>query len=183
MSHALANSCCPEGEVYRIENAWYAIDITARSHAGGIASLREKGRGVQHFRAPQNLIQPVLHYGGHKDQFMMGRSLNEMKEVAMDCSGMRHEGGAMRLSLEGVADEGQNIRTTVVCTLDDSIPLILWQRDYHFQRKKRTRKTKLTRPKRLLMMSNLSHCYSLQRGLRKEMAMPAAACSVRMATD
>jgi hypothetical protein len=128
----------PGGEEYRIENAWYAIDITGRSHGGGIESLRERGRGVDHFQAPENLIYQPCEYAGHSDRFSAsgwGWS-DQMLEAAMSCSGARHEGDAARLALDGVVDEGQNLRTSVVYTLYDSLPLLLLERAFQFYKGK-----------------------------------------------
>lgn len=121
-----------EREIFRAENAWYVVDVTARRHAGGIAALRERGRGVDHFHTPANLIQHPLEHGGHIDRYRMGwRWAENLRTVEMSCAGARREGGATRLVLEGVADEGQNLRTTVAYTLPDDLPLVLLQRDFH----------------------------------------------------
>src|SRR5262249_40772306 len=55
------------GDKYRIENCWYAVGITGQAHAGGIESLRERGRGVDHFRGPIDAISQPCEYAGHSD--------------------------------------------------------------------------------------------------------------------
>src|SRR5260370_777816 len=50
----------PEGERHRLESDWYVVDIEPGSHGGGIEALREKGRGVDHFRRPEDRIQDAL---------------------------------------------------------------------------------------------------------------------------
>jgi hypothetical protein len=138
-----ANTACawklmlPEGERHRVENAWYAVDILAQSHAGGISALREKGRGVDHFRRPENRISYELDYGGHSDRFRSGWEWSEqMRDAKMTCAGSRREGAATRLDLEGVLDEGQSLRTSVVYLLYDDLPLILQQRDFRYGKPK-----------------------------------------------
>jgi hypothetical protein len=127
----------PGGERYRAQNAWYVVDISARTHGGGIASLSEKGRGVDHFRTSPDLIQNAFQNGGHIDRFRTGWSWSDkIKETAMTGAGTRREGAATRLLLEGVVDEGQNLRTSVAYTLYDDLPLILLQRDFHFGKAK-----------------------------------------------
>lgn len=123
----------PERELQRLENAWYAIDIPLQAGGGGIISLVEKGRAVDHFRKPPDVVQHLFEHSGHVDRYSNHwRPNDKMNEVAMICAGARHEAGAMRLCLEGVVDEGQNLRTSVAYTLFDDIPLLCWQREFHF---------------------------------------------------
>ncbi len=125
------------GERHRIENDWYAVDITAQVQSGGIAALREKGRGVDHFYSPTDLVQQPLEYGGHSDRLRTGWNWSEkLRDAALTVAGARREGAATRLSLEGVVDDGMGLRTTVAYTLYDELPLLLLQRDYHFGKKK-----------------------------------------------
>jgi hypothetical protein len=127
----------PEGERHRLENGWYCVDINAQRHGAGIEALVEKGRGVDHFRLPENRIQPAFHNGGHTDRFCTSWDWSEkMQEVAMTCAGARREGAATRLSLEGIVDEGQNMRTSVLYTLYDGLPLILLERSFQFHKGK-----------------------------------------------
>ena len=123
----------PEGEFHRIENAWYAVDINAKCHAGGIASLKEKGRGVDHFRTPEDMIQHPFELAGHTDRLRRGWDWwNKPEDAEMTCSGAQHDGGAVHLHLDGVIDEGQGARTSVAYALHDDIPLVSWRRDYRF---------------------------------------------------
>lgn len=140
----------PQGEVYRIENDWFSVDITTKSRAAGILALREKGRGIDHFRAPENLIQAPLELAGHSDRLRKCFVWwGQMDDVAMTSSGARHEGGAANLVLEGMLDEGLGLRTTLSCTLYDTMPLIAWRRDYHMlpSQKKEDNKGKPEAPK------------------------------------
>jgi hypothetical protein len=54
----------------------------------------------------------------------------------MTSSGARHGCGSTRLSLEGVVDEGQNLRTSVVYTLYEALPLLLIERAFQFHKGK-----------------------------------------------
>jgi hypothetical protein len=138
-----------EGERHRIESDWYAIDIGAQSHAGAIAALTEKGRGVDHFRRPAHLIHEPYYHGGHLDRIRQGWDWSEkMAEVAMATAGARRDAGATRLRLEGVVDEGANLRTSVVYTLMDALPLLRVERDYEFLKgKEKDEKEKDDKPK------------------------------------
>jgi len=123
----------PEGEVYRVENAWYRLDILGSREGGGIIAWRENGRDVDHFRRPANRIGRPLETAGHMERFFQGWNPSEkMTALAMSCAGIRREDGGARLFLEGMLDEGQNLRTTLTCRLPDDLPLVLWQREFHF---------------------------------------------------
>lgn len=140
----------PQGEVYRVENDWFSVDITTKSRAAGIMALREKGRGIDHFRAPEDLIQAQLELAGHSDRLRKCFEWwKQMDDVAMTSSGARHEGGATNLVLEGMLDDGMGLRTTLNCTLYDAMPLISWRRDYHMlpAQKKDDKKDKPEAPK------------------------------------
>jgi hypothetical protein len=127
----------PEGEHHRLENAWYAVDILAQNHAGGIAALREQARGVDHFRRPNNLIAYPLEYAGHSDRFRSSWDWSEqMRDARMTCAGGRREGAATRLDLEGVLDEGQSLRSSVNYQLYDELPLLLMQREFRYGKAK-----------------------------------------------
>ena len=128
----------PEGEVYRLESQWYTLDVNPGSQGGWIQALRERGRGVDHFHAPQDLIQADCEAGGHVDRFKNGEEWSpKMREAVMTCAGARHEGGAARLRLEGTVDDGPGLRTSVVYTLHDQLPLLLIQRDYQLHAAKK----------------------------------------------
>lgn len=139
----------PEGERHRLENAWYAVDILAQSHAGGIAGLRERVRAVDHYRRSADLIADPLEHGGHCDRFRAAWDWSEqMRDAAMTCAGGRREGGGVRLDLEGVLDEGQSLRTSVSYQLYDELPLLLMQRDYRYGKVKQAEgKEKDEKPK------------------------------------
>jgi hypothetical protein len=126
----------PEGEQYRLENAWYGIDITGRSRAGALTSFQEKGRGVDHFRAPENLIHHEGEHAGHLDRLRMGWDWGKTDGTAMTCSGARRDAVSMHLSLEGVVDEGEGLRTRVDYSLYDALPLLLWERTFQFSKGK-----------------------------------------------
>ncbi|MDO8585683.1 MAG: hypothetical protein Q7T82_01460 [Armatimonadota bacterium] len=141
----------PRGELHRLENEWYAVDVTAKMHAGGVVALFEKGRQVDHFRCPENLIQPTLKNGGHTDRLLRGWGwYDKLNEIAMTCHGARREGNATSLHLDGVVDDGQGIRTSVAYTAFDAFPLITLKREYHVHTLKKDEakdKEKETAPK------------------------------------
>jgi len=121
-----------QGELYRIENGWYCIDIVGNKEGGGISAWREHGRGVDHFHRPEHLILRDLQTAGHIDRYQTGwKSSDRLLSLAMTCGGIRHEDGLTRLFLEGLVDEGQNLRTTVTCQVLDEMPLLMWQREFH----------------------------------------------------
>jgi len=123
----------PAGEVYRVENSWYRLDILAGKEGGGIAAWHERGREIDHFQRPEHLIERPLEMAGHLDRFYQGwRPSEKMTTLAMSCTGIRREQDAARLFLEGVLDEGQILRTTVTCLVPDDLPLVVWQREFHF---------------------------------------------------
>lgn len=129
----------PEGETYRVESPWYAVDVSGRSHCGGIASLREQGRSVNHFRLPKDRIQEEFDNGGVRDRLRMNSFWgwfwdwsDSMKEAALTCVGVQAAGETTRLALEGIVDEGQNLRTTLGVTLFHRLPLLYLEREYRF---------------------------------------------------
>jgi hypothetical protein len=79
-----------QGEVHRVENQWYAVDVSAQSHGGVISALRERSRGVDHFRAA-DVISSRLEYGSHTDRFRTGWGdwSDKMSNLAMAISGTR----------------------------------------------------------------------------------------------
>jgi hypothetical protein len=128
----------PEGERYRLDSGWYSVEVNPRTHAAGIVSLREKGRDADLFLSSGQLIEHDFESGGHQDRFKIGWEWSEkVKEAALTCAGLGHEGGVSRLRLEGVVDEGQGLRTSVVYSLYDELPLLLVQRDFQFLRAKK----------------------------------------------
>lgn len=141
----------PEGEVHRVENAWYEADVTARLHGGAIVALRERGRDTDHFAAPQGRIGRELEWGGHTDRFVTGWAewSEKMRDAAVT-GGTRRESNATRLSLEGVVDEGEGLRTSVTYTFHDAMPLVILQREWSAGPKKEDDKEKDGAPKELI---------------------------------
>ena len=140
-------------EVHRVENDWFTVDFSAKSHAGGIVSVVEKGRDVDHFCTQKNLIQARFANAGHVDRICRTWGWwPQMNEVAMTSAGARREDNSTRLQLDGVLDEGQNLRTSVSFMVPDIIPLILIRRDYFFHsvKKKDDEKGKEERPKEVV---------------------------------
>jgi hypothetical protein len=127
-----------DGEKYRISSAWYEIGLTGQSQAGGIETFRERGRGIDHFRGPDNVISQPCEFAGHSDR--VGTAgwgwLDKMVEASATCGGARREGGAVRLELEALVDEGQHLRTTALYTLYDHLPLLLLERSFQFHKGK-----------------------------------------------
>lgn len=123
-----------QGEVHRVENSWYAIDITSKTNWGAITAFTEKSRAVDHFRAPQDLISQQLQHTGHTDRLCMfwGEWWGKTDGVGLNSSGSRREANATTLALDGVIDEGAGMRSSVSYTLYDNMPLITLRRDYHF---------------------------------------------------
>ena len=122
-----------EGERYRCENPWFVVDVSGASHGGGIAALRERGRDLDHFARPADRIQTPFHEGGHTDRFRTGWQWSDKLDTAgLSLGAIRREGGATRIDLEGVVDEGQNLRTSVAYAVYDDLPLITLSRDFRF---------------------------------------------------
>ncbi len=132
----------PKGELHRVENNWYSIDITAKLYAGAITGLREKGRGIDHFRAPEDFIQYPLQETGHVDLLRKGWGWYDTKDIAMISAGATREAGATRLQLDGVLDEGQGMRSSVAYSVFDDFPLMLLRRDYRFATPKKPEEDK-----------------------------------------
>ena len=117
------------GELLRVRNAWYEIELTAKARGGGITTLSEVGRGNNHFRLPENIIQRPLEFAGHRDEIKIGWSA-KLGDTALSCAGIRREGTATRVLLEGTVDEGLGLRTSVSYTIFDELPLLLLQREF-----------------------------------------------------
>ncbi len=139
----------PTGEVHRMENEWYAVDVSPLSHCGAISRLVEKGRQVDHFASPDDRILLPIEWGGHTDRIARhGRWWRDMDTARMTSVGAGREAGAVQLRLEGSADESSTVRTGVIYTLHDDLPLLTWRRDYHLQPgKKEDDKGKPEKPK------------------------------------
>ena len=134
-----ADSCCHQklrtifGTHHRIESEWYALDICSARAGGGISAMREKARGVNHFRTDDDMIHDVFEHGGYVEQVRMGWS-QRMQEAEMTSAIARRQGQTTRLCLEGVLDKDKNVRTGVVYTVFDHLPLVSIQRDVLFHR-------------------------------------------------
>lgn len=139
------------GEIHRLENDWYSVDITSKTYWGAILGLTEKGRAVDHFRVPQDAILLHLECTGHTDRLIKWFGWwGKMDGVGMNSSGSRREADATTLGLSGVIDEGAGIRTSVSYTIHDDMPLITLKRDYYFSPKKEDDKNKPETPKELV---------------------------------
>lgn len=117
------------GERQRLQNDWYEVDIATKTNAGAIAGLRERGREREHFARTETLIENPMNIG-LADFVRQGWNQNYWEDAAIASAGARRDSGQVRLTLEGVADEGQNLRTTVACALHDRFPLLTWERTY-----------------------------------------------------
>lgn len=126
------------GEVHRVENDWYAMDVTSKTHWGAILGLTEKGRALDHFRLPQDVICRHLEHTGHTDRLRLWWGWwGKMDGVGLNSAGSRREADSTTLSLDGVVDEGAGVRSSVSYTLHDAMPLITISRDYHFSAQKK----------------------------------------------
>jgi len=116
------------GERHRIEGNWYSVDICASEKGGGITMLREKGRDLDHFKSDDSTIRSTFDHACHYDGASIGWG-DQLGGVAMTGVSTRRDGQTSRLSLDGVLDEGQNIRTSVAFTVFDEFPIVTVQRD------------------------------------------------------
>lgn len=113
-----------------VVNDWYRVDLATSSNAGGISTLRERGRGLNHFAPPENLIQPPLEFGGQYEHFKYGFEWHDIAGVGVDVVGSRREGDAVRVTLESAVDEGHNLHSTAHYTIFDNLPLVVTQREF-----------------------------------------------------
>jgi len=118
----------PVGERHRIEGNWYSVDVCASEKGGGITMLREKGRDLDHFRCDDSVIRSVFDHACHYDGAAVGWG-DRLGGVAMTGVSTRRDSETSRLTLDGVLDEGQNIRTSVAFTVFDEFPIVTVQRD------------------------------------------------------
>lgn len=119
-----------EREVVRLENACLSLDISAR-HGGAIFCWRERGRGVDFFKAPAHLVQTPLDWGGHADRYKTGAWgdwSDKMHEAHLDTLEVRRGDAASRVNMAGIVDEGEHLRTSVSYSLLDDWPLLLLDR-------------------------------------------------------
>jgi hypothetical protein len=82
----------------------------------------------------------------------MGWDWGKLKETSMACAGIRRDGLTTRLTLDGVVDEGQGLRTSVTFMLYDALPLLVWERTFQFHKGKEPDKKddKDEKPKELI---------------------------------
>lgn len=131
----------PAEEVHRAENPYLTVEVSARAQAGAIASLRENGRGLNHFAGLPDRIEVPFFSGGHIDRLRVGwEQSQKMAETALAESGSRRQGQAARLSLSGPIED--DIKTSVAYTLLDDLPLLLLEREYQFSKGKDDREKK-----------------------------------------
>ncbi len=121
------------GERRCIENEWYKIEICPYKSSGGISMLKEKARGIDYFKANENLIYEIFDQSGYTDIFNIGWN-EKFGNVEMTCAGARHEGQAINLTMEGIVDKGMNINTSVSYSVFDKFPFILIKRDVYFKK-------------------------------------------------
>jgi hypothetical protein len=130
------------GERHRAENVFFRVEIDARTQATCIASLVEKGRGLDHF-APLTDRERIAHplfWGGHIDRLRLGWEMHgKMAETALTVRDAARSGeDASRLALEGAIED--TLRTRVAYTLFDSLPILLIEREYYFEKGKEEKK-------------------------------------------
>ena len=125
-------------EYYRVSNSWFESDLTLGSNAGGIASLVERGRMIDHFKPKAGVMVEGLEFGGHYDRFKSHywRWDDKIKGVKVESVGLRKEAEGMRVSLECLVDDSRQLRTTAAYTFYDEYPLILVQREFQLGKPK-----------------------------------------------
>lgn len=128
-----AARCCSRvrngrGVRHRIEGDWYSLEAHAGESGGGISSLREQGRGLEHFPNCDDWVGNVFDYGGHVDVAEVGWG-NRLDDVEMTAVASLRDGPATRLALEGVLSEDRKLHTTASFTLLDDLPLVLLRRE------------------------------------------------------
>lgn len=129
---AFRRTVSADGESWVVTNRWIEFRVIADTNGAGIASLVERGRNVDHFSHPEDLIQGRFGLSGHIDQLLFGWGDDKLAETSMSSSGARREGGTTRLSFAGTLDKGKGLRTTVSYTAHDTLPLITIQRELLF---------------------------------------------------
>src|SRR6202041_2010754 len=106
---------------------FYAIDITANQAGGAIIGFRERARDIDHF-ARTDETQKALDKVGHCDRVMIGNE-DKLPKATMAFTVRQHETGSTRVEVEGVIDEGKNVRSTAAYRLFDDLPLLVLRRD------------------------------------------------------
>lgn len=107
---------CQVGESWVVTNRWVESRVIADTNGAGIASLVERGRNVDHFSSPKDLIQRRFELSGHTDQLVFGWGDNRLADTSMSSSGARREGETTKLSFAGTLDKSKGLRTTVSYT-------------------------------------------------------------------
>jgi hypothetical protein len=160
-----------QGERHRVESPWYAIDFVPE-RGGGILSLVEKGRGVDHFRTDSQLVSDPLDHGGHRDRVHFGWQ-DRLGGVTMTSATARDEDHAVKLSLEGVLDEGKSARTGVTYSVMAGLPLLLIEREVLFgPTKEKDDKKKDEKPK-----EPIDQMTPVSLGFRSASALDREACT------
>jgi hypothetical protein len=115
------------GEGYRLLNGFYSIDIVANQAGGAIIGFRERGRGVDHF-ARTSETQKALDKAGHSDRVWVGGQ-DKLPEAKLAFTIRQHESGGTRVEIDGIIDEGKNVRSAATYRLLDGLPLLVLRRD------------------------------------------------------
>jgi hypothetical protein len=114
------------GEGYRLLNRWYAIDLVAKL-GGAIVGFRERARNVDHVAAAP-MTQKALDRAGHTDRVLIGNA-DKLLEAKLAFAVRQRETGTTRVEVEGVVDEGKNLRSAAAYQLRDGLPLLVLRRD------------------------------------------------------
>lgn len=123
----------PRGEVFHLENTWYALDVTPRG-GGMLTGWHEQGRVLDHLATPRQRIAVETDIASHFDRFTTGWGMGDrLKDVTLPTGRTWPEGDGWRLALAGVADEGMGLHTEVACHLYDAFPLLAWERSFQFR--------------------------------------------------
>jgi hypothetical protein len=138
-----------QGRRYRIDNRWYGFDVAPEIEAGLALSLREKGRGCDHFAVTADIIRTPQDQG-QLDVLRLGWGWSDkLREAPATCVGGRREGRATRFGVESLLDEGQGLRSSVVYTSYDDFPVITVQREFQFHKPK-DKKDESGKPKEVI---------------------------------
>lgn len=124
----------PSRTRYRMENDWYALEVSVSPGIGALASLEEQARAVEHFPLPANRIDWSFENAGQLDRYATGwKSSKRMREAVADVAGVQQESAGARLFIEGTVDEERRLRAALTCLLYDHLPLLSWQRTFRRQ--------------------------------------------------
>lgn len=123
----------PDDELLRLQGDWYTVDLHPAAFAGGITQVTERARGRDLFVRPEQ-IQGVYDYGGIHHGLRHGWNwLQSMFDRPMESVHGAADGDGLRLTLEGLIDEGMGLRSTLEVRLLRDAPLVLMNRQYHCQ--------------------------------------------------